>query len=213
MPATLADLCQQVAQVGTGPVSDAMELLGLPRSVITDWHFVAKDPTHAIVGPAYTMRQAAKGAAVSHDENLTRQREASAELAQAGDVIVIDVNGRTDICTWGENQAMKAQSRGIAGLIAHGAVRDSEWIRRMGFPVLCRGFSPVTSRWDLASVAMNEPITIAGVQINPGDIIYGDADGVIVIPRHLATEVFTKALAIHSGEQEKRTAQYGMDRA
>jgi 4-hydroxy-4-methyl-2-oxoglutarate aldolase len=204
-----AQNCRDAAHFGTGPVSDAMELLGLPRSVITDWRYVSSEPSRAIVGPAYTLRQGAKGAHVPHDENLTRQREASSKLAQPGDVIVIDVNGRTDVCTWGENQAMAAHSRGVAGLVAYGAVRDSEGIRRTGFPVLCRGFSPVTSRWDLVTVAMNEPVTIAGVQINPGDVIYGDADGVLVIPRDRAIEVFDKAASVHGGEEKRRSELYG----
>lgn len=201
--------CASVAHVGTGPVSDAMELLGLPRSVITEWRFIAQDPTKAVVGPAYPMRQGVKSPGTPRAESLTRQREASSKLAQPGDVIVIDVNGRTDICTWGENQALAAHSRGIAGLVVHGAVRDSEWIRRTGFPVLCRGFSPVTSRWDLQTVAMNEPVTISGVQICPGDIIYGDADGVIVIPRAQAEAVFAKALEVSAGEDQRRAQLYG----
>ncbi len=186
-----------------------MELLGLARSVITEWRYLAPDPAKAMVGPAYTLRQGAKPASVPHQENLTRQREASSQLAEPGDVIVIDVNGRTDICTWGENQALAAQRHGVAGLVVHGAVRDSEQIRRTGFPVLCRGFSPVTSRWDLMTVAMNEPITVSGVQINPGDIIYGDADAVIVIARADAAKVFDKALAVQGGEEKRRSELYG----
>ena len=79
----------------------------------------------------------------------------------------------------------------------------------MGFPVLCRGFSPVTSRWDLETVAMNEPLTVSGVQICPGDIIYGDADAVIVILRARAEEVLDRALEIHRDEEKRRMDSYG----
>jgi regulator of RNase E activity RraA len=209
MSQDISACCKAVAHIGTGPMSDAMELLGLARAVITDWKFIAQDPTMAIVGPAYTLRQALKAPSVPHEENLTRQRDAASKLAQPGDVIVIDVDGRTDLCTWGENQALAAKNRGIAGLVVHGAVRDSEWIRRAGFPVLCRGFSPVTSRWDLATVAMNDPITVHGVQINAGDVIYGDADGVIVIPRRHVDAVFAKAQEISAGEEQRRAQLYG----
>ena len=201
-----------VAQIGTGPVSDAMEQLRLPRSVITGWRYIAPDPTATLVGPAYTLRQAAKGRAIAHDEDRTRQREVVGELAQPGDVIVIDVGGRTDVCTWGENHSMRAKSRGVAGLVVHGAVRDSEWIRRLDFPVLCRGCSPVASKWDLESVAVNEPVTIGGVLIRPGDLIYGDADGVIVIPGEQIAAVLERALAIHRAEEEQRTELYGHGR-
>ncbi|MFN8541043.1 MAG: hypothetical protein U0232_26620 [Thermomicrobiales bacterium] len=100
-----------VAQIGTGPVSDAMEQLQLPRSVITGWRYINPDPTATLIGPAYTLRQAAKGRAVAHDEDRTRQRDVVGELAQPGDVIVIDVGGRTDVCTWGENHSMRWRTK------------------------------------------------------------------------------------------------------
>lgn len=202
----------EVARLGTGPVSDAMEQLGLPRAVLTGWRYINQDQTAAIVGPAFTLRQAAKGRAVPHDEDRMRQGQVAAELAQAGDVIVIDVGGRTDICTWGENHSQRAQSRGIAGLVVHGAVRDSAWIEHLGFPVLCRGVSPVASRWDLESVAVNEPVTIGGVLIRPGDLIYGDADGVLVIAAEQIDAVLERARAVHEREEQARTALYGRGR-
>ena len=142
MSESIAERCRAAVAVGSGPISDAMELLGLPRAVITGWHYVAEDPTQAMVGPAYTLRQATKSLAVPFTENRTRQREASSQFAQAGDVIVIDVNGRTDICTWGENQALTAQSRGIVGLVAHGAVRDFAVDPPHGFPRALPRFFP-----------------------------------------------------------------------
>ena len=200
------------ARLGTGPVSDAMEQLGLPRMVLTGWHYISRDQTAVIVGPAYTLRQGAKGGAVAHGEDRMRQGQVAAELAQPGEVIVIDVGGRTDICTWGENHSQRAQSRGIAGLVVHGAVRDSAWIERLGFPVLCRGVSPVASRWDLESVAVNEPVSIGGVLIRPGDLIYGDADGVLVIPAEQIAAVLARAHAVHNREEQSRTELYGRGR-
>lgn len=216
MPATttvsVTERCAAVAHLGTGPISDAMELLGMPRMVVVGMTLVSEDPTRSFVGPAYTVRQANKSRATPHDVDLTRQRVASSKLAAPGDIIVIDVAGRMDLGTWGENQAMMAQSRGIVGLVVHGAVRDKEWIRRTGFPVLCRGFSPVSSKWELETVAMNERVVIDGVTIEPGDIIYADADGFIVIPREDYERVFDKALSIHRGEEEMRNTLHGHGR-
>lgn len=209
---SVAERCAAVAHLGTGPISDAMELLGMPRKVVVGMTLVSEDPTHSFVGPAYTVRQANKSRATPHDVDLTRQRVASSKLAAPGDIIVIDVAGRMDLGTWGENQAMMAQSRGIVGLVVHGAVRDKEWIRRTGFPVLCRGFSPVSSKWELETVAMNERVVIDGVTIEPGDIIYADADGFIVIPREDYARVFDKALSIHRGEEEMRNTLHGHGR-
>lgn len=204
--------CRAVQHLGTGPISDAMELLGMPRRIITGLVLVSDDPLRTFVGPAYTVRQANKGRAVAHDVDLTRQRVASSQLASPGEVIVIDVAGRTDIGTWGENQAMMAASRGIAGLLVHGAVRDKEWIRKTGFPVACRGFSPLSSKWELETVAMNERVVIDGVPIEPGDIVYADADGCIVIPRADCGKVFDKALSVHSREEDQRNRLHGAGR-
>lgn len=204
----LSQLLEQAARVGTGPVSDSMEKLGLPRGVVTGMRLISDDPRRKIVGPAYTLRQATKSRTISHDENRTRQRFASAEFAQPGQVVLIDAGGRTDICTWGENQAMMAQSRSLAGLVAYGAVRDSEGIRATGFPVLCCGFSPVSSKWDLETVSMNEPVVIAGVQVRPGDLVYGDVDGLIVVPHEHSEAVLAGALEVHRGEERQRAELY-----
>jgi 4-hydroxy-4-methyl-2-oxoglutarate aldolase len=195
---------EEIARIGTGPISDAMDLLRLPRRVITGWQFVASEPLAAIVGPAFTVRQAVKGRGGDYEENRTRQGEVAAGLARPGDVVVIDVGARIDVATWGETYSVQALARGVAGLVVNGAVRDSSRIRRAGFPVLCRGFSPVGSRWDLETVALNEPVTIGGILIRPGDLIYGDADGVIAIPREQAGAVFDRALAIQAAEERLR---------
>ncbi len=203
--ADLHTLLQATAPLGTGPISDAMEQLQLPRTVITGWHFVTADPLVALVGPAFTVRQAAKARAVDYLDNGTQQGAVAANLAQAGDIVVIDAGGRTDIATWGETYSVLAKARGVAGLVINGGLRDSARVIRSGFPVLCRSFSPVASRWDLTTVALNEPVTIGGVQINPGDIIYGDADGVLVIPQANAIAVLERAQAIVRQEDQLRS--------
>lgn len=197
------------ARLGSGPISDAMEGLRLPRAVVTGWRYVTADPFTALVGPAFTMRQAAKGRGRDHDENDTRQGEAAARLAAPGEVIVIDAGGRTEVATWGETYSTQARARGVAGLVINGALRDSARVRRSGFPVLCRAVSPVASRWDLATAAIGEPLTIGGVLINPGDIVYGDDDGVLVIPRAAALAVFDRALAIARSEAQIRAGEGG----
>jgi 4-hydroxy-4-methyl-2-oxoglutarate aldolase len=186
-----------------------MEQLGLRRAVVTDWRYVSNEPGTALVGTAYTVQQARKSASTPREDNLTRQRFAASEFAQAGDVVVIDAFGNTAIGTWGENQSLKAKSRGVAGLVVHGSIRDHEPIRQSGFPVLCRGFSPVASRWDMETIAMNEPIAIAGVPIRPGDVIYADGDGLIVIPKDDAVAVLDRAHELARAEVAAREQNYG----
>lgn len=207
MDTELRDRLVAAARLGTGPISDAMEQLRLPRAVVTGLRFVTADPLTALVGPAFTLRQAPKGRSRDHDDNDTRQGEVAARLAAPGDVIIIDAGGRADIATWGETYSTRARARGVAGLIIDDALRDSARVRRTGFPVLCRSFAPVASRWDLATVAVGEPLTIGGVSINPGDIVYGDDDGLLVIPRADAPAVLDRALTIARAEEQLRAGQ------
>lgn len=201
--------CAQVADLGTGPISDAMEGMKLRRSVIVGMQFVAQEPTATLVGPAFTVRQAPKARSVPHDDNRALHPEAVNTLAQPGDVIVVDNNGRTDIGMFGENLAMRAKSRGIAGFIVDGAIRDRELIRKLGFTIVSRGASPLSSKWELETVAMNEPVVIDGVRIRPGDVLYADADGIIVLPKEDCLAIFDRAEEIKRGEEKKRERLYG----
>lgn len=186
--------------LGTGQVSDAMEMLGLRRAVISGFRFVAPPDTN-MVGTALTIRQAPKHHPAEKSERLVKHGEVAASMAKAGEVIVIDACGRTDIGTWGENHSTRCLSRGVAGLLVSGCIRDAASIRKFGFPVFCLGFSPIKSQWDLETVAINETVTIADVQIRPGDIIFGDEDGVLVIPFDVRAEVLAKATDIRRREE------------
>jgi regulator of RNase E activity RraA len=200
--------CAEAGELGTGPVSDAMEGMKLRRSVIIGMQFVSQDPTSCLVGPAFTLRQVQKARSVPHDENRARHPEAVTKLAQAGDVVVVDNGGRTDIAVFGENLAMKAVDRGIAGFVVNGSVRDREWMRKIGFTVVSRGTSPVSSKWELETVAMNEPVVIDGVMIRPGDVIYADADGIIVLAKEHCLAVLDRAAEIKRDEEKTRAALY-----
>lgn len=185
----------------TGNVSDAMEQLAMPRSVLVGYTLLG-DPETVLVGRAYTVQQARKEPGTPRTEKKTRHDEVSGGLAQPGDVIVIDVGGETAICSWGENHCLRCRKRGIAGLMINGAVRDASAIRKTGFPVLCRGFSPVKSLWDLRTVSLNEPVRIDGVEIKPGDLIMGDETGIVVIPTGREREVYEVARDIRDKEEE-----------
>ena len=205
----IRERCARVADLGTGPISDAMEAMKLRRTVIIGMQFMGPESTASLVGPAFTVRQGFKARSVSHDDNRARHPEAVNVLAQPGDVVVVDNDGRTDIGMFGENLAMRAKSRGIAGFIVHGAVRDREAIRRLGFTIVSRGASPVSSKWELETIEMNEPIAIDGVRIRPGDVLYADADGVIVLPKEDCLAIFDRAEEIKRSEEKNREQLYG----
>ena len=127
------------------------------------------------------------------------------DLCHPGDVIVIDSHGSVDTAFWGENMAMSAVNRGAVGAVIDGACRDVEEIRRLRFPVLCKGIVP-----NVASISgyghVNVPIQCAGVPVHPGDVLVVDGNGVVVVPKEAAPDTLAKArqlLATENILQEK----------
>ena len=109
-------------------------------------------------------------------------------------------------CIWGELLSTAARARGARGAVIDGFIRDARQILAMGFPVFTTGLSPVDSNGRGDVVAYNVPIECGGVTVNPGDIVFGDADGIVVIPKAVETEVITAAVEKVSGEDRTRDA-------
>ncbi len=105
---------------------------------------------------------------------------AAIHLAPAGSVIVVD-GGDANYALAGGNVCAVAQSRGIAGFVLDGAVRDIAEVRAMGFPVFARGVIPIAGTKDFLGI-LNAPIRCAGVDVAPLDIIVADEEGIVVVP-------------------------------
>ncbi len=95
---------------------------------------------------------------------MVRHGEVSRSLAPSGSAVVVDAEGMCDVAAWGEAHSYRCLNRGIVGLVINGAIRDARSIAKSGFPVLCKGFSPIKSQWDLATESIGEPLTIDGVR-------------------------------------------------
>ena len=118
--------------------------------------------------------------------------------AGPGDVLVVDAQGYLDAGPWGDVLTLAAQERGLAGLVIDGAVRDSQDIVAAGFPVFARGLC-IRKTTKVQRGRVNVPVTVGGVVVNPGDVVVGDADGLVIVP---ADEVET-ALVL-SEERERK---------
>ncbi|PNH85706.1 4-carboxy-4-hydroxy-2-oxoadipate aldolase/oxaloacetate decarboxylase [Arthrobacter sp. AFG20] len=116
--------------------------------------------------------------------------------AGEGDILVVDAKGYTQAGPWGDVLTLAAQERGLAGLVIDGAVRDSQEIIASGFPVFTRGVC-IRKTTKVQKGRVNVPVTIGGVLIHPGDVLVGDADGLV---RVLAADVNT---ALSSAEQRE----------
>lgn len=130
-------------------------------------------PTMRVAGPAITVE-------VRPGDNLAIH--AALAIAQPGDVIVVDGKGDISCALIGEIMSTQAEASGIAGIIIDGAVRDADALRANGFPIFSAGLNPCGPTKSVAG-RVNYPASVAGAAIQPGDLIIGDVDGVVVLSR------------------------------
>lgn len=182
----------------SGTTSDALDecrIAGaVPGSMLRP-----SDPKARLVGQALTVRNERAEAFASKTSGLA-DIEAH-NLAEPGDVLV--VQGLANISSMGGVSASVGKRQGEAGAIVDGAVRDIDHSRRIGYPVWSSSVSPVTGKWRLRTVAVNRPVSIAGVNVNPGDLVIADEVGVCFVPFERAAEVLAVAQRLARREEER----------
>jgi 4-hydroxy-4-methyl-2-oxoglutarate aldolase len=122
------------------------------------------------------------------------------------EVPVFACRGSPRLAPWGELLSTASLARGAAGCVMDGLVRDIRAIRKLGFPVFHGGIGPLDSKGRGKVMAIDVPIECAGVRIAPGDLMFGDADGVVCIPRAIEDKVIDAALEKVEGEDRTREA-------
>jgi len=180
-------LVAELGRMVTPHLSDSMERLYAGGHQLRPMHKEGK-----LVGPAFTVRTAA-------GDNLLVHK--AIDTAQKGDVIVVDAGGWLDNAIIGELMSARAKQRGVAGMVIWGAIRDSAEIGAASYPIYAAG---VTHRgpYKNGPGEINVPIVIGSMPVNPGDIIVGDADGLVAVPQDQAERVLASAKSI----LEKETA-------
>jgi len=129
--------------------------------------------------------------------------------AEKGDVLVVTVGGFVEAGPWGEIMTVAAQVRGIAGLVIDGSIRDSIAIQELGFPAFSKGLCIKGTTKDSLGY-INHPVDIGGVRVHPGDVVLGDADGVVVVSLKDLAEVLEKCkLRKEKEERIKKELQTG----
>jgi regulator of RNase E activity RraA len=123
---------------------------------------------------------------------------------RADDVMVFGCGGSQRIAPWGELLTTASRARGAAGAVTDGFVRDVRGIRAMRFPMFHGGIAPLDSRGRGKVVAIDVAIECAGVRVEPGDLVFGDVDGVVVVPRRLEEEAVARAFEKVDGEDATR---------
>ena len=154
-----------------------------------------------LVGPAFTMRSIPAREdldQISAFDDPNHPQRKAIESVPPGYVLVLDCRQEKRVASGGEILTTRLKVRGGAGLVSDGPVRDSGSLKNLDFPIYCAGGSAPLNLLYHHAVDQNVPIGCGGVAVYPGDIIVGDDEGVVVIPRHLADEV-----ARDAAEQEK----------
>ncbi len=123
-----------------------------------------------------------------------------------GSVIVLDNGGREDCTVWGDILTEVAHKKGIAGTLIDGINRDVSLCLQLGYPIYSRDHWMRTGKDRVQVEAMQVPVTIGNVRVAPGDLIKGDADGVVVIPKEHEDKVLDAAEAVHDAEEAIRAA-------
>lgn len=142
-------------------------------------------------GPALTVR-------VRPGDNLFLHK--ALDLAKAGDVVVVDAGGALNTAIIGAMMSHYAKTRGIEALVIDGAIRDVEELAEVDFPVVARGATP-NGPYKTGPGEIGYPIACGGLSISAGDLLVGDQDGVLVIPRDDVTAILGLAEAKHKLEQ------------
>jgi 4-hydroxy-4-methyl-2-oxoglutarate aldolase len=199
------DLVKQFFGIPTGNLSDAMGKKGNMHSSIKPIY-----PSAKMAGIAFTV-------ACPPADNLTMHK--AMYMAPPGSVLVANAAGYTEAGSFGAIMALACQIRGFAGVVLDGGCRDVEEIEEMGFPLFSRGINPGGTTKETLG-AIGGPIQCGGIVVDPGDIVVGDRDGVVVVPADRALEVLEKSRAIMDKEvkvrellrQGKSTLEiYGLD--
>jgi regulator of RNase E activity RraA len=115
------------------------------------------------------------------------------DSANEGHMIVAQCNARELSAFWGGLLTNAAVGRNVSGVIIDGGARDYNEIMELGFPTFCRGLSPYDSLGRMDGKECDVPVECGGVRVSPGDLIFGDVDGIVVVPQEMVDEVITKA--------------------
>lgn len=186
----------KLAKVGSANVANALLKRGFRNVYLLGLQPLSQDQEQ-LVGPAYTLRfmpareDIDSMANYSRNDNLHRR---AIEECPSGHVLVIDTGGCLRSAAAGDLMAIRLRQRGVAGLVTDGGFRDTPAIRKTTLPAYQRQSSPPATPIAMHPAELNGPVGCAGVAVYPGDVLVGDGEGVVVIPRHLVEEIADEAL-------------------
>jgi 4-hydroxy-4-methyl-2-oxoglutarate aldolase len=184
----------RAAKLDTTSLSDAMDRLGIAGQCLG---IKPLDHRFRMTGRAVTILYGPAGSPAGTVGDYID------DVAPAS-VIVLDNGGRENATVWGDILTFVAHKRGIAGTVIDGACRDTHLARELGYPIYSRSYSMRTGKDRVQVEAMNCPVNIGDARVQPGDLLRGDADGVVAIPKEHEDEILSAAEGIDRIEAQIR---------
>jgi len=187
-------LVERASKLDTATISDAMDRLDIAGQCL---NIKPRDPRFRMTGRAFTLYYAPAGKPPGTVGNFI-------DDVPPGSAIAIDNSGRENATVWGDILTEIAHRRGIAGTVIDGACRDTALCLELGYPIFSRSYSMRTGKDRVQLDGLQVAVNIGDARVAPGDILRGDADGVVAIPRQHEIEVLNAAEAIAVAEDAIR---------
>lgn len=202
---SMEEICERYKRLYAGAVYDVLEEMGYPNQAVSHT-LVALQPGMKLAGPAFTV----KGTVTAERDEAGRHQRMKMVCSMHYPCIEVRDQGTPyNVAIYGELSATTARAHGAVGALIDGGTRDSNLLIEMGFPVFARYRSPVEAFGRYTLTKTQVPIRIAGeltdtVEVNPGDFIFGEEDGVMVIPKDLTLKVLEQCERIRGLENQAR---------
>lgn len=193
---TGTDLVSRLRSLSTSGVSDALDRLGIPGQALG---IAPLDRSFRLAGRAWTLRYGPVG------QDRGTVGDYVDDIAP-GDVVVLDNQSRLDATVWGDLLTTTASLRGIAGTVIDGVCRDVDRSLELAYPIFARGNWMRTGKDRVRVEATRIAVSIGGIRVEPGDLLLGDGDGLVVVPAARAEQVLTAAETVEQAEQRIREA-------
>jgi regulator of RNase E activity RraA len=197
LPILIAAVYAQEPEFTSSSVADAAEQLLSHRTYMTNEIRLLAGTR--LVGPAVTIHLVRDETASLTEAGLAAIK--LLETAPAGSVVVAALDDEKSFAVFGSNLAALARTHKLAGFVIDGSVRDLRDIRRLDFPTFARGGAPGSAGGHYRLEGVNVPIQCGGIQVNPGDYVVGDEDGIAVAPKERYQDVLAAARKIQSDKQ------------
>lgn len=197
-PVERAEITDLLQAVSVSAIAFVMERQGHRSTFMKGVAPIDSPSPTRMVGKARTLRTLPWREDIAAEQRLKGEgrspHRAAFDLAEDGEVLVIDARGSQDAAVAGDLLIQRLKAVGAKGLVTDGCIRDVGGVRGLEFPVFSAGINSTSFRSRHVAVDINVPVACGGVLVRPGDYVLGDSEGVAVVPEHIAYEIATLAM-------------------